>query len=407
MKTRNDELRERPQTTNQVDRDLRARSGLRFAYVCFALAAFFALCGILAANAATVTNRAVAYDAATGRITTPTNIWAVAGIDTNDDENIAAHSNLIVAAQADATAALDTNALLWANQSAHSNLIDNIEADATAISNLVVAAQADATAALDTNALLWANQSAHSNLIDNLEADATAVSNLAVAAQADATAALDTNALLWANQAAHSNLIDGIEADYVHEDHTGDVHITGSLGINTNTPAGALHILEDALLVGYGSGTHADGQGDVYAAGELEVDGPSYLDGGATVGGTFTCDPGQISSNELDWTSMPPGLQDGDDTNAQTRITAIDDVPEGWMGLDIGPESIRQYKEVISASRTILWNGPMGVFEMENFQAGTKAVAEAIVEATSKGAFSLVGGGDSVAAVNKYRSRTR
>ena len=95
-------------------------------------------------------------------------------------------------------------------------------------------------------------------------------------------------------------------------------------------------------------------------------------------------------------------IADKFDNEAEIRITAIDDVPEGWMGLDIGPESIKKFKEVISASKTILWNGPMGVFEMENFQEGTKAVADAIVEATSKGAFSLVGGGDSVAAVNKY-----
>ena len=95
------------------------------------------------------------------------------------------------------------------------------------------------------------------------------------------------------------------------------------------------------------------------------------------------------------------------DNAAQTRITPVNDVPDGWMGLDIGPETIKKYSEVIAASKTILWNGPMGVFEMENFQKGTKGVAEAIVEATSKGAFSLVGGGDSVAAVNKYHIKDK
>ena len=90
------------------------------------------------------------------------------------------------------------------------------------------------------------------------------------------------------------------------------------------------------------------------------------------------------------------------DNEADTRITDIDKVPDGWMGLDIGPATIELYNEVIAASKTILWNGPMGVFEMENFQKGTRSVALAIVDATSKGAFSLVGGGDSVAAVNKY-----
>lgn len=77
-------------------------------------------------------------------------------------------------------------------------------------------------------------------------------------------------------------------------------------------------------------------------------------------------------------------------------------IPEGWMGLDIGPKAIAAYREVILNSKTILWNGPMGVFEMPNFEAGTKAIAEAVAEATQNGAFSLIGGGDSVAAVNKY-----
>lgn len=76
-------------------------------------------------------------------------------------------------------------------------------------------------------------------------------------------------------------------------------------------------------------------------------------------------------------------------------------IPEGWMGLDIGKKSIADFKEAILKSKTILWNGPMGVFEMENFSNGTKAVATAVAEATQKGAFSLVGGGDSVAAVNQ------
>ncbi len=77
-------------------------------------------------------------------------------------------------------------------------------------------------------------------------------------------------------------------------------------------------------------------------------------------------------------------------------------IPDGWMGLDIGEKAIAAFTEVIKASKTILWNGPMGVFEMEKFQAGTKAIAEAVVAATAAGAYSLVGGGDSVAAVNKF-----
>lgn len=87
---------------------------------------------------------------------------------------------------------------------------------------------------------------------------------------------------------------------------------------------------------------------------------------------------------------------------ANTKICNVTEIPDGWEGLDIGPESTEKFKEVIANSKTILWNGPVGVFEMQTFEKGTKAVAEAIVEATQKGAFTLIGGGDSVAAINKY-----
>lgn len=88
--------------------------------------------------------------------------------------------------------------------------------------------------------------------------------------------------------------------------------------------------------------------------------------------------------------------------DANKKEVNINTIPDGWMGLDIGKETEKQYAEVISNSKTILWNGPMGVFEMSSFEHGTKAVAEAIVKATGKGAYSLIGGGDSVAAINKY-----
>lgn len=88
--------------------------------------------------------------------------------------------------------------------------------------------------------------------------------------------------------------------------------------------------------------------------------------------------------------------------NANTKIVQANEIPEGWQGLDAGPESIAKFKEVIENSATILWNGPVGVFEMEKFAEGSKAVGDAIVKATEKGAFSLVGGGDSVACVNKF-----
>jgi phosphoglycerate kinase len=88
--------------------------------------------------------------------------------------------------------------------------------------------------------------------------------------------------------------------------------------------------------------------------------------------------------------------------DANTKDCPSDAIPDGWMGLDIGPKAIGIFTEIILRSKTILWNGPMGVFEMEKFQNGTKSIALAVAQATSNGAFSLVGGGDSVAAVNQF-----
>lgn len=88
--------------------------------------------------------------------------------------------------------------------------------------------------------------------------------------------------------------------------------------------------------------------------------------------------------------------------DAQTSVAPSNNIPDGWMGLDIGSNACSQFCNVIINSKTILWNGPMGVFEMPKFQHGTKAIAEAVAEATEGGAFSLVGGGDSVAAVNQF-----
>jgi phosphoglycerate kinase len=88
--------------------------------------------------------------------------------------------------------------------------------------------------------------------------------------------------------------------------------------------------------------------------------------------------------------------------DADTSAAPSNNIPDGWMGLDIGSHACEQFCNVIKRSKTILWNGPMGVFEMEKFQHGTKAVAAAVAEATQDGSFSLVGGGDSVAAVNQF-----
>ncbi|MGB5461386.1 MAG: phosphoglycerate kinase [Eudoraea sp.] len=93
---------------------------------------------------------------------------------------------------------------------------------------------------------------------------------------------------------------------------------------------------------------------------------------------------------------------DAFNNDANTKIVAVDNIPDGWQGLDAGPRTLEIFKEVILASKTILWNGPVGVFEMESFAKGTISVGNFIDEATKNGAFSLVGGGDSVAAVKQF-----
>ena len=95
-------------------------------------------------------------------------------------------------------------------------------------------------------------------------------------------------------------------------------------------------------------------------------------------------------------------IADKFDANANDSTAPSNNIPDGWMGLDIGENACEQFANVLHMSKTILWNGPMGVFEMKKFQHGTRAIAKAVAEATQKGAFSLVGGGDSVAAVNQF-----
>lgn len=101
---------------------------------------------------------------------------------------------------------------------------------------------------------------------------------------------------------------------------------------------------------------------------------------------------------------LPKDTRIADDfrNDASSDVCATDAIPDGWMGLDIGPETVEAFEALIKDCKIILWNGPMGVFEMDNFAKGTVAVAESLVKATDRGAFTLVGGGDSVAAVNKY-----
>jgi phosphoglycerate kinase len=95
-------------------------------------------------------------------------------------------------------------------------------------------------------------------------------------------------------------------------------------------------------------------------------------------------------------------IADNFSNDANKKSSDIKNIPDGWMGLDIAEQSEKIFSDVILNSKTILWNGPMGVFEMSSFEHGTKAVAMAVADATTKGAYSLIGGGDSVAAINKY-----
>ena len=93
--------------------------------------------------------------------------------------------------------------------------------------------------------------------------------------------------------------------------------------------------------------------------------------------------------------------------DSNTQIVNANEIPQGWMGLDIGPKSIQTINAILLKSKTILWNGPVGVFELEKFENGTKQLGQTIAQITEKGAYSLVGGGDSVAAVKKFNLTTK
>lgn len=133
---------------------------------------------------------------------------------------------------------------------------------------------------------------------------------------------------------------------------------------------------------------------------------------GGTVGNSLVEDDYLATANEIIAKAKAKGVNlyiptdtiiaDKFDNNASTQLVPINAIPSGWMGLDVGPETIKACSEIIENSKLILWNGPMGVFEMSNFQKGTAEIANAIVRATEKGAFSLIGGGDSVAAINQF-----
>lgn len=100
-------------------------------------------------------------------------------------------------------------------------------------------------------------------------------------------------------------------------------------------------------------------------------------------------------------------IADAFSNDAAHKISDNRSIPDGWMGLDIGPEAVKEFSEVIRTSKSILWNGPVGVFEMENFRNGSKKIAEAIAQATQNGAYSLIGGGDSAAAVGTFNMQDK
>lgn len=95
-------------------------------------------------------------------------------------------------------------------------------------------------------------------------------------------------------------------------------------------------------------------------------------------------------------------IADNFSNDANTKVAPSNDIPDGWEGMDAGPATRKLFADAIEGSKTILWNGPAGVFEFDNFTGGSKAIAEAIAKATKEGAFSLIGGGDSVACINKF-----
>ncbi len=133
---------------------------------------------------------------------------------------------------------------------------------------------------------------------------------------------------------------------------------------------------------------------------------------GGKIGNSIVEDDKMSLAQELEQLAKEKGVKlvlpvdarvaDSFSNDAKTQITETGTIADGWSGLDIGPESEKLFSEIIKNSKTILWNGPAGVFEFDNFAHGTKAIADAMVEATKNGAFSLVGGGDSVAAINKF-----
>ena len=149
----------------------------------------------------------------------------------------------------------------------------------------------------------------------------------------------------------------------------------------------------DRLIVGGGMAyTFVQAQGgsigDSLAEPEMHAQALAILDKAAAAGTELLLPNDTLAANAFA-------------ADAQTQVVATHAIPDGWMGLDIGPETTKRFVDAVLSSKTVLWNGPMGVFEMEAFAGGTNAVAQALADATQEGAFTLIGGGDSVAAINQ------
>lgn len=150
----------------------------------------------------------------------------------------------------------------------------------------------------------------------------------------------------------------------------------------------------DHLIIGGGMAyTFIKAQGGKVGSSLIEDD---YLDVASKI-----LDEAEANNVSIDL-PVDTVIADEFSNDANIKVTLTNEIPDNWMGLDIGEESIKSFSEIIKKSKTILWNGPMGVFEMENYSKGTISIAHSVVKATENGAFSLVGGGDSVAALNKF-----
>ena len=169
----------------------------------------------------------------------------------------------------------------------------------------------------------------------------------------------------------------------------GGAKVSSKIGVLENL----IPRLDNLIIAGGMAFTFIKAKGGEVGSSLVEDD---YLDTAQKIMKTASENKVQIFLPQDSWNA------DSFDNDAKRELSAADKIPEGWMGLDVGPETIKELEGVLLNSAVILWNGPMGVFEFSNFAAGTREIAEVIARATKAGSFSIVGGGDSVAAVKKF-----